>query len=233
MTGRIAGLLPFSAVDGPGNRSVVFLQGCNIRCRYCHNPETIDPSGGEEWTLERVLAELERAQPFTSGVTISGGECTLQFPFLRSLLQALKAQPVPRHVLIDTNGLVTPQRLRQLLVLVDGLMVDLKAADPGEHRLLTGSSNELILQTIRAAAQAHKLAELRTVISPGAFDAAGTVQTGAQLIAELSPRTPYALLRYRPHGVRNGETLAVPDDKLMQDLAALARAEGCTTVVIR
>ncbi len=233
MTGRIAGLLPFSAVDGPGNRSVLFLQGCNLNCRYCHNPETIDPEGGEVRSVASIVAELDRAEPFTSGITISGGECTLQYRFLLSLLRALRERERPRHVLLDTNGMIGSSRLKDLFPLVNGLMIDLKAADPEEHRRLTGAGNELVMATIRAAAFEGKLSELRTVISPRAFDIEATVRTGAELIAELSPATPYALLRYRPHGVRNGTELQSPDEALLERLADLARGNGCQTVLIR
>ena len=97
-------IIPFSAVDGPGNRTAIFLQGCNFNCQYCHNPETIGKKNPytKLMTPEEVMAEVEKNIPFVRGITVSGGECTLQADFLKELFTLAKSRGLT--TLVDSNG---------------------------------------------------------------------------------------------------------------------------------
>ena len=95
----VADIIPFSWVDGPGNRFVIFLQGCNFDCKACHNPQTIplDSVHAKRMSVDELLEQIRDAMPHISGVTVSGGEATLQAEFVYSLFLKLKTAPDTRH----------------------------------------------------------------------------------------------------------------------------------------
>ena len=243
--GRVAKILRSSAVDGPGNRAVVFLQGCSFNCAYCHNPETRPPvvspkerrpDGSPAYprlmTAAEVLAALVPAKPFIRGITVSGGECGEQPEFLGSLVEAARAAGLP--ALVDTNGSADYAALPALVRAAEGFMLDLKAWDPVEHRALTGAEVAPVKANLRFLAAAGKLYELRTVVAPGLFDAELTVRMAAsELVALGAASTRYKLIRYRPQGVRaRFKDLPEPTDEGMQALAAIARAAGLNDVIL-
>ena len=143
--GLLADVVPFSWVDGPGNRYVLFLQGCNFACTACHNPHTIPLATPRARlvTVEHVLEDVRRTHHFLSGVTVSGGEATLQPSYLFDLFAALKSDPQLAHLttFVDTNGSAPREVWDRLLPVTDGVMVDLKAVDPEVHLRLTGTTN--------------------------------------------------------------------------------------------
>ena len=105
MTGRVHSIESFGLVDGPGVRSVVFLKGCNLRCRYCHNPDTWTKEGGEEWEAEGLFQKLYRFKPYwknKGGITVSGGEAMLQMEFVTDLFSIAKKHDI--HTALDTSG---------------------------------------------------------------------------------------------------------------------------------
>jgi pyruvate formate lyase activating enzyme len=235
--GMIARILPFSAVDGPGNRSVVFTQGCDFDCRYCHNPETRsfdpgDPSyAARDMSVAEVFAELARYRLFISGLTVSGGECTLQPDFLHALLVSARAAGLSAFV--DTNGSLDFSERPCIVDAADAFMLDVKAWDEEDHRALTGTGNSQVLENLSFLAKAGKLYEVRTVILDGIFDARKTVIETSRVIAGIDTRIRYKLIRFRPHGVREEyKTLPAPSDALMDELAALACNEGLSRLVV-
>ena len=287
--GVVAKILPFSAVDGPGNRAVVFLQGCDFDCRYCHNPETraacihcgvcvpVCPAGAlsaapvselaaapalpygilVDWdptrctacgaciaacphdsspktmdmTPAEVLAAIERYRPFLSGITVTGGECGLQPEFLATLLAASRAAGLPG--LVDTNGSTDYSRSPALVEAAEGFMLDVKAWDEAEHRVLTGAGNKTVIENLRFLASAGKLYEVRTVVAPGQFDAPSTVRHVSAILASSGSAARYKLIRFRPQGVRAAwRDLPEPTDSLMEELAAIARDAGVKEVLI-
>lgn len=243
--GRVAKILRSSAVDGPGNRAVVFLQGCSFNCAYCHNPETRPPvvspkerrpDGSPAYprlmSAAEVLAALAPAKPFIRGITVSGGECGEQPEFLGSLVEAARAAGLP--ALVDTNGSADYAGFPALVGAAEGFMLDLKAWDPAEHRALTGADVAPVKANLRFLARAGKLYELRTVVAPGLFDAELTVRMAArELVALGAAGARYKLIRFRPYGVRaRFKGHPAPGDGEMDALAALARAAGLQNVII-
>jgi pyruvate formate lyase activating enzyme len=235
--GRVARILPFSAVDGPGNRSVVFLQGCDFDCRYCHNPETrsFDPGApsyaARDMSVAEVFAELGEYRSFISGLTVSGGECTLQPDFLHALLSA--AREAGLSAFVDTNGSIDFSQHTDIVDASDAFMLDVKAWDEAGHRALTGVGNRRVLENLSYLAKAGKLYEVRTVILDGIFDARTTVIETSRVLAAIDPSIRYKLIRFRPHGVREEyKALPQPSDALMYELVALARQEGLTEMVL-
>ncbi len=155
--------------DGPGLRLVIFLQGCNFRCLYCANPDTIDLKGdSEETSIEEIMRLAMNERAFfgkKGGVTFSGGEPTVQAAELIPLVKRLKEQGI--NVCIDTNGSIWNKDVEELLGLVDLVLLDVKQFNAERHCLLTGRSNEQTLRTARWLEENGKPFWLRYVLVQG------------------------------------------------------------------
>lgn len=269
-------ILPFSSVDGPGNRAVIFLQGCNFNCLYCHNPETINqcidcgeclaacPSGalGKKagkavWdsascvncdaclgacsyksspkavvmTVEEIMEAVKKVRPFISGITVSGGECTLQKEFLVDLIK--EAHKYKLTVFVDSNGSMDFSKEDKLTSSMDMVMLDIKTFDPEEHKRLTGMSNEIVLKNAEYLAEQGKLYEVRTVIVPELLDNLRNVREISAMIARLDPEIRYKLIKFRPIGVISEmKNVPVPSDEQMEQLRKIAEEKGCRNVIV-
>ena len=135
MKGRVSSLQSLGTVDGPGLRYVIFLQGCPLRCVYCHNPETWDPAGGREYAPEELVEKVLRCRAYfgeQGGVTVSGGEPLLQAPFVAELFRQLKEAGV--HTALDTSGAGDLKQAAQVLDWTDLVLLDLKFPDEAGYR---------------------------------------------------------------------------------------------------
>ncbi|MDC7235458.1 MAG: YjjW family glycine radical enzyme activase [Spirochaetales bacterium] len=246
-TALINRIIPFSSIDGPGNRMVLFFQGCNYTCTYCHNPETINTCNScglcvpgcpvkalsistengsnpkvlwnpelctdcghclsvcprisspkvREYSSGDLFARIEEAAPFIRGISCSGGEATLQIPFLTELFRLIK-ENTDLSCLIDCNGGVDLSEHPDFMELCDGVMMDLKAGTERDHKDLTGRPLAPVIRNIEYLKTTDKLTEIRSVLAPG-LNNRSTVELGASL---ASSEIPYKLLPYRPQGVR-------------------------------
>jgi pyruvate formate lyase activating enzyme len=198
---------------------------------------------------EEVMAEIEPSLPFIRGVTVSGGECTLYPAFLRALGALVKERSLT--FFLDSNGSYEYARDAALMALTDAVMLDVKAdpqpfgtadnSDAGtEFRRVTGKSGGGLLDKMDFLAGTGKLWEVRTVVSPGLFDAASLVEKVCRRLAQSAAghteaaRPRYKLIRYRPSGVRPtaAEVLATPTDAQMNALAALCARQGIEAVIL-
>ena len=193
--------------DGPGNRLVYHLQGCNLRCPWCANPEGLSVEGGERYPVEALVQEVLRSRAMFfdgGGVTLTGGEVTLQFDALKELLMRLHAEGV--SACIETNG--CSPRLPELFGLLDTLIMDVKHYDPEIHRAVTGASCAQTFQNIRAALEAGQKLALRIPVIGGfnasAEDAEGFAQLG------VPGRATVELLAYHEYGKSKYEQLGLP-----------------------
>lgn len=204
--GLLADVVPFSWVDGPGNRYVLFLQGCNFACTACHNPHTIPLATGRAKVVAvpSVLEDLRPVHRYLSGVTVSGGEATLQADFVRGLFAALKADPQLGHLtrFVDSNGSASREVWDRLLPVTDGVMVDLKAFDPELHLALTGAPNDAVLDSIRHLAAAGRLHEVRLLLVPGVNDSADRLRRTADWLLTVDPAVRIKVIAFRRHGAR-------------------------------
>lgn len=149
--GYIHSLESFGTVDGPNIRFVVFFQGCNLRCLYCHNPDTWKTNTGKVMSVNQILKEYDKVKEFiTGGITITGGDPLLQLPFLIELLKEAKKRNI--HTCLDTSGGIynkdnveLNEQLKVLMKYVDLVLLDIKHIDDKEHLKLTGVSNKGIL----------------------------------------------------------------------------------------
>ena len=177
MTVYIHSLESFGTVDGPGVRYVVFMQGCPMRCLYCHNPDTWDTKGGTPITPEEILESYEKNRAFyrNGGLTVTGGEPLLQLEFVTELLT--KARECQIHTCIDSSGATFQpsnpaylEKLDKLLEVTDLVMLDIKHIHPKQHEELTGCPNERILLFAQYLDQKKIPVWIRHVVVPGITD---------------------------------------------------------------
>ncbi len=204
--GLVAGTAPFSAVDGTGNRYVVFLQGCHFDCLTCHNPATIplQPKGMRSTTVDAVMAPIIEAAPFLTGVTITGGEPTAQPEFLHALLTTLAEHPVTSRLtrFVDSNGDASLETWDRLAPMLDGVMLDLKAISNERHIVLTGQSNHRTLAALVRLLALGKLIEVRLLLVPGVNDDPAMLARTARWLVSLDPEIRVRVNAYRRHGTR-------------------------------
>ena len=176
--GYVHSLESFGSVDGPGVRFVVFLQGCALRCKYCHNPETWAAEGGEEWPAEKLFQRVYRYRNYwgkKGGITVSGGEPLRQMEFLTAFFELARSKGV--HTALDTAGQPFRPDDPDYLAGFDRLMkstslviLDLKEIDPERHRQLTGKDNANILAMARHISDLGIPLWIRHVLVPGLTD---------------------------------------------------------------
>ncbi len=173
--GRIHSFESFGSVDGPGVRFVVFMQGCRMRCAYCHNPDTWKEDRGDLMSPEDVLKKALRYRTYwgdAGGITVSGGEPLLQTAFVTELFTLAKAEGV--HTTLDTAGEpwgeATAEAIDRLLAVTDLVLLDIKHIDPEQHRRLTGKPLANILDFARHLSDIAKPVWIRHVLVPGWTD---------------------------------------------------------------
>ena len=160
-------------VDGPGIRYVIFLQGCHLQCKYCHNRDTWDLNGGSYKSLEEIYKQILRYKAYfkssKGGVTVTGGEPLLQVKFLIELFKKLKKEKI--HTCIDTSGMVEiTEDIKKVLELTDLVLLDIKHIDSKECKELTGHSNEKELAFANYLSAQKIPIWIRQVIIPGVTD---------------------------------------------------------------
>lgn len=164
--GKIHSTESFGAVDGPGVRFVVFMQGCPLRCLYCHNPDTWVFHGGHEISSDELIAQILTYKSFISkgGVTLSGGEPLMQADFCREI--ALKCRENGLHTAIDTSGAVSLERSKDAIDAADMLLLDIKAENADDCRRITGMSNRHAFETLDYCEAVGKDIWIRHVLLP-------------------------------------------------------------------
>ena len=162
----------FGAVDGPGIRYVLFLQGCHLQCKYCHNRDTWDMNGGKYKSLDDIYDSILRYKNYivpNGGVTVSGGEPLLQVKFLIELFTKLKKQKI--HTCIDTSGMVSlTDDIKKVLKLTDLVLLDIKHIDDEKCKDLVGRSNKLELEFAKYLSDNNIPVWIRQVLIPGYTD---------------------------------------------------------------
>lgn len=236
----VADVIPASCVDGPGNRYVLFLQGCSFDCLACHNPQTIctRSTPTTRWaSAEQILDEVVAVAPFLSGVTVSGGEATLQWRFVLELFERLREHEATRRLtrLVDSNGDADPGVWDALAPSMEGAMIDLKALDTEVHRFLTARGNDRVLASIRHLDELERLTEVRLLVVPGVNDSADQLARTAEWLLHLHTVPPVQVIAFRHAGTRGvaRRLREATDDDIERVQAALAdgglAAQACSS----
>lgn len=197
--------------DGPGLRLVIFLQGCNFRCLYCANPDTIACSGGTATEVEEIVRMAISQKPFfgkKGGVTFSGGEPTLQAAALLPLVKRLKEEGI--HVCIDTNGGIWNDAVEELFSLVDLVLLDIKQCNDTQHKLLTQRSNQQTLKTAAWLEAHNKPFWLRYVLVPGYSDATEDIKLLGETLKGYQMIQKVEILPYHTLGAHKYEAMGQP-----------------------
>lgn len=217
MDGYIHSIETFGTVDGPGIRFVIFMQGCPLRCKYCHNPDTWDTKGGKRMSAEEILEQFEKNRAFYSkgGITVTGGEPLLQIDFLCELFALAKGKNI--HTCIDTSGVTYRkgaseynQKLDTLMQYTDLVMLDVKHIDSKGHKELTGADNEGILAFARYLDEKKIPLWIRHVVVPGINDQEEFLLELGRFIGGLSNAKALDVLPYHTMGVAKYKELGIP-----------------------
>lgn len=199
----------FGAVDGPGIRTVVFLQGCNLRCKYCHNPDTWNMTDATIITAEDLVNKIMEYYNFikNGGVTISGGEPLLQADFCQSVAMLCHSHGL--HVAIDTSGNVDLEISRKAILEADMIMLDIKDIDDDDCILLTGKSNKNTIKTLDFCESIGKEVWIRHVLVPQYTLFADKLERLGRFLSNYSCIKMVELLPYHTMGIYKWEELNI------------------------
>ncbi len=249
VTGRIFDIQKFSVHDGPGIRTIIFLKGCALRCRWCCNPEsqkfeiqTMMQNGkektiGRDVTVGEVLKTVKQDMPYYrrsgGGMTLSGGEMLCQSEFALALLRAAKESAI--NTAVETTGFAPFEKIEKLLPYIDTVLMDIKHTDSAKHKEFTTQPNELILENaVKIAEKANKLI-IRVPVIPTFNDTEEEIASIAKFASSLKGVTEINLLPYHSFGRDKYEGLGrkymmgdlpSPTDEKMQKLKAVAESYG-------
>jgi pyruvate formate lyase activating enzyme len=216
MIGKIHSLESFGTVDGPGVRYVVFVQGCPMRCAYCHNPDTWEINAGTPMEPEYIIEQFERNRSFyeSGGITVTGGEPLLQIDFLIDLFTKAKEKNI--HTCIDTSGIAfnpeSPELLKKydtLMAVTDLIMLDIKHIDPEHHIKLCKQKNDNILAFAKYTGEKNVDLWIRHVVVPGLTDEDEYLYKLGYFIGELPNLKALDVLPYHTMGVVKYEKLGI------------------------
>lgn len=207
LKGYVHSLESFGSVDGPGVRYVIFLTGCAMRCQFCHNPDTWNMQAGTQYTADELLKNALRYRTYwgeQGGITVSGGEPLLQIEFLTELFRKAKEQGI--HTTLDTSG--NPftreepffEKMQELMKYTDLVMLDIKHIDDEKHKVLTGCTNENILDMAKYLDEIGKPVWIRHVLVPERSDEDAALEELHEFIEGLGNVEKVEVLPYHTLG---------------------------------
>lgn len=213
MKGRVHSIDTFSTLDGPGIRTVIFMQGCALHCKYCHNPDTWDCESkiAREYTVDEIMQLLQRSQPYFiasgGGVTFSGGEPLLQAEFIREVFTFCREEKI--NTAIDSSLYISSEKLRLVLAYTDLVLADIKHMENTLSRFITGAGNSANLRNLELISREGIPVWIRYVIVPGITDQPEHLQAMAVLAGSLSSVNRIDLLPYHALGAHKWELLGL------------------------
>ena len=211
-TGRLHSIETFGAVDGPGIRTVFFLQGCPARCLYCHNPDSWGKDSGETITIEEVVHTAKRGMPYygrEGGVTFSGGEPLLQGQFLVEAMDALAEEGI--RSVIDTSGTWVDEFTKPAIERSQLLLLDVKHSNSETFQEITGLNQDNLYRIIDLANEADKPLWIRQVIVPGINDTEENVEELKEFVrVRVKHVYQIELLGYHNMAIEKWDRLGIP-----------------------
>lgn len=208
--GKIHSVQSCGTVDGPGIRYVLFMQGCPLRCKYCHNPDTWDQSGGKPVTVEEIVNEVLDLKPYftfsNGGITVSGGEPLMQPEFLMTLFKRLRSDGV--HTALDTSGYCDiTDKIKELLLYTNLVLLDIKQTDETIHKKLTSKSFDRTMRFLDYLSEKNIPVWLRIVLIEGWTDSDDNINSVIQIAKTHKNVELVELLPYHSAGVHKWDKL--------------------------
>ncbi|MEI6856172.1 pyruvate formate-lyase-activating protein [Psychrilyobacter sp.] len=237
LTGKLHSFESCGTVDGPGIRFIVFTQGCPLRCKYCHNPDTWDIKDAKyERDIEFTINEIKKYKPFFrngGGLTITGGEPFVQMNYIEALFKRSKEEGI--HTAIDTSGYIFNDRVKEVLEYVDLVLLDIKSINPITYKELTGVELENTLKFAEYLDSIGKPVWIRHVVVPGITDRKENLEKLADYISKLKNVEKIELLPFHQLGTHKWEEMNLdyplkdavePTAKEMKDARQIFRDKG-------
>lgn len=216
LKGNIHSIETFGCVDGPGIRFVIFMQGCHMRCRYCHNPDTWSTDENQTMTADELLDKAERYREYwgtEGGITVSGGEPLLQMDFLIELFAKAKQRGI--NTCLDTSAQPFSRdprwfdRFQELMKYTDTILLDIKHIRTDAHKRLTGWGNDNILNCARYLSDIDKPVWIRHVLVPGITDDDSLLHELSDFLSTLHNVKRIDVLPYHTMGKYKYENLGI------------------------
>lgn len=231
MEGMIHSIETFGTVDGPGVRYVVFVKGCPMRCKYCHNPDTWEMAGGTKMSTDEILEDYEKYKPFLKGggLTVTGGEPLVQIDFLTELFEKAKEKGI--HTCLDTSGIMfrrnVPEiyeKYMRLMKSTDLIMLDIKHIDPEEHIKLTSQPSENIFDFLKFLDEQEKEIWIRHVLVPEITLVPEYLERLGRFIAQFKHIKALDVLPYHDMGKEKYEKLGM--DYVLKDVLPVEKEQA-------
>ncbi|MGL6105424.1 pyruvate formate-lyase-activating protein [Romboutsia sp.] len=209
--GRVHSIETFGTVDGPGIRYILFLQGCALRCKYCHNRDTWDTKGGKEYTTDEIITDALKYTSYMKfsggGITVSGGEATLQPEFITELFSKAKKNGI--HTCLDTSGFVSIDVLDPILDNTDLVLLDLKHMLEDPCKDLTGVGIAKTLKVAKHLDERNIPVWIRHVLVPGVTDTKENLEALGEFVGSLNNVDRFEILPYHTMGVHKWESMGI------------------------
>ena len=226
--GNIHSIESFGTVDGPGVRLVVFMQGCPMRCQYCHNPDTWEYKANNKITVEEILNRYDKIKEFlkNGGITVTGGEPLSQIDFVTELFKKAKEKNI--HTALDTSGIIfsreNTSKIDELLKYTDLVLLDIKHINDNEHKKLTKCSNKNILDFAIYLSEKRIPMWIRHVVVPTITDKKEHLKELGHFIAKLKSLKALDVLPYHNMAIPKYENLGI--EYPLKDIPALSKDEA-------
>lgn len=228
MLGNIHSIESFGTVDGPGIRMVVFMQGCPMRCQYCHNPDTWSYDENQKIPVDEILKKYDGIKEFlkNGGITVTGGEPLSQIDFVTELFKKAKGKSI--HTVLDTSGVLfnpnNTEKIDELLKYTDLVMLDIKHIDDEKHKKLTGFSNKNILEFAKYLSEKEIPMWVRHVVVPTITNNEEDLTELGKFMAHLKSLKALDILPYHNMAVPKYENLGI--EYPLKDLLPLTKEEA-------
>ena len=228
MLGNIHSIESFGTVDGPGIRMVVFMQGCPMRCQYCHNPDTWSYDENQKISVDEILKKYDGIKEFlkNGGITITGGEPLSQVDFVTELFKKAKEKNI--HTALDTSGVTfnsnNTEKIDELLKYTDLVMLDIKHINDEKHKTLTSFSNKNILEFAKYLSEKEKPMWVRHVVVPTLTNNEEDLTQLGKFMAHLKSLKALDILPYHNMAVPKYENLGI--EYPLKDLPPLTKEEA-------
>lgn len=209
--GKIHSIETCGTVDGPGIRFVIFMQGCPLRCKYCHNPDTWKLSDGDETSVEELISQIKKYKSYMNfsggGVTVTGGEPLLQASFVLELMKRCKEEGI--HTALDTSGYFFNDTVKEVLKYTDLVLLDIKCHNKDQYKHITGVNLEPTLQFMHYLGEINKPVWVRYVLVPGLSDRDEYLESLGAYLADFTHIERLELLPFHKMGEYKWEELGL------------------------